>query len=58
MRQMGIRRYQIRKRSGNHSRGIWCQNDMIADYHLHLDYRAAAGQGGASLVLYPHFQHA
>jgi hypothetical protein len=30
----------------------------ITDYHLHLDYRAAAGQGGAGLVLYPHFQQA
>jgi len=30
----------------------------ITDYHLHLDYRQAAGQGGAGLVLYPHFQQA
>jgi hypothetical protein len=30
----------------------------ITDYHLHLDYRVAAGQGGAALVLYPHFQQA
>ena len=30
----------------------------ITDYHLHLDYREAAGQGGAALVLYPHFQQA
>jgi hypothetical protein len=30
----------------------------ITDYHLHLDYRNAAGQGGAGLVLYPHFQQA
>ena len=29
----------------------------ITDYHLHLDYRAAPAQGGAGLVLYPHFQH-
>ncbi len=28
----------------------------ITDYHLHLNY--AAGQGDASLVLYPHFQKA
>jgi hypothetical protein len=30
----------------------------ITDYHLHLAYREAAGQGGAGLVLYPHFQQA
>jgi hypothetical protein len=30
----------------------------ITDYHLHLDYRRGAGQGGAGLVLYPHFQQA
>ena len=32
----------------------------ITDYHLHLNYHAKApgGEGGANLVLYPHFQKA
>ena len=37
--------------------GYW--DGGITDDHLHLDYRASAGQGGgAGLVLYPHFQQA
>ena len=30
----------------------------ITDDHLYLGWHAAAGQGGAGLVLYPHFQQA